>query len=90
MASFEIGDGHGIADNDWLLGAEADLPDLNIAALTFAETRLRYLSFVLYILFGLYILICFCLLCVLYTFILNNFSLSCQDKAYGAQWCGGP
>ena len=42
MHSFEIGDGPGIADNDWLLGAEADSPDLNIAALTFGETRLRY------------------------------------------------
>ena len=55
MASFEIGDGHGIADNDWLLGAEVDSPDLNIAALTFAETQLRYM------LFGLYILFCLCL-----------------------------
>ena len=90
MVSFEIGDGHGIADNDWLLGTEVDSPDLNIAALTFAETRLRYLLFVLYILFGLNLLICLCLLCILYTFILNNCSLSCQVKAYEAQWCGGP
>ena len=76
MHSFEIGDGPGIADNDWLLGAEADSPDLNIAALTFGETRLRYLLFVL---FGLKLL---SLLYVLYTFILNNFSWSFQDKAY--------
>ncbi len=41
--SFGIEDGPGIPDNDWLLGAEADSPDLNIAALTFGETRLRYL-----------------------------------------------
>ncbi len=71
-------------------GAEVDSPDLNITALTFAETRLRYLLFVLYILFELYILSVLCLLCVLYTFILNNFFLSCQDKAYEAQCCGGP
>ena len=81
MHSFEIGDGPGIADNDWLLGAEADSPDLNIAALTFGETRLRYLLFMLYILFGLYLL---SLLYVLYIIILNNFSLSFQDKAYQA------
>ena len=59
MASFAIDDGHGIADNDLLLGAEADSLDLNIAALTFAETRLRYLLFLLCILFGLYILIAY-------------------------------
>ncbi len=51
MHSFGIGDGPGIPDNDWLLGAEADSPDLNIAALTFDETRLRYLLFLLNILF---------------------------------------
>ncbi len=81
MHSFEIGNGPGIADNDWLLGAEADSPDLNIAALTFGETRLRYLLFILYILFGLYL---FSLLYVLYIFILNNFSLLFQDQAYQA------
>ena len=81
MHSFEIGDCSGIADNDWLLEAEADSPDLNIAALTFGETRLRYLLFILYILFRLYL---FSLLYVLYIFISNNFSLSFQDKAFQA------
>jgi hypothetical protein len=41
MASFEIGDCPGFQDNDWLLGAEDDSPELNVAALTFAEKRLR-------------------------------------------------
>jgi hypothetical protein len=60
MASFEIGDCPGFKDNDWLLGAEEDSPDLNIAALAHAETRLRYLLFILYILFGLYIINAVC------------------------------
>jgi hypothetical protein len=60
MASFEIGDCPGFEDDDLLLGAEEDSPDLNIAALTHAETRLRYLLFILYILFGLYIINALC------------------------------
>ncbi len=68
MHSFERGYGPGIEDNDWLLGAEADSPDLNFAALTFGETRLRYLLFILYILFGLYL---FSLLYVLYIFCIE-------------------
>ena len=53
MARFEKGNYPGVEDDDWLMGAEDDSPDLNIAALTHAQTRIRYLLYILYILFGL-------------------------------------
>jgi uncharacterized membrane protein YjdF len=50
VASVEIGDDFpGTRDDDWLLGAEEDSPDLNYTALTHAEPRLRFLFFILYI-----------------------------------------
>jgi hypothetical protein len=37
MASFDIGDCPSLQDNDWLMGAEEDSPELNVTALIFAE-----------------------------------------------------
>jgi hypothetical protein len=87
MASFEIGDCPGFHDNDWLLGAEQDSPDLNITALSFAEKRSRYRLFQLYILYGLNILIALCQLYILYILFVNNLCFSWQEEAYDARSC---